>query len=325
MPNQSCIDEWIQSTIDRTHQTTALKRLYDLQSVFLFNQYEPVKASTEDSAATFAHRIDRWLSCFKNEKDKWAAYSSLKYFFFVGQSETEEMYRCAVHEKLLPWLTDLNKLDIFSDDFESKLDKEIDRSWICPATDSLRVNSLLHRTGLKGKSLRPDWLSLSKLGSPERIAQYVKSEKIKYLAIFEDFVGGGSQSSRATEYALQVFSGPILFVPLVICQPGHELLSAVASKHAGRLSYEPVVVIGTDCLVADTPTVGEPLSFNDLRTAMQNGYATMGMQLDGGAYGYGGVGSLVTSYSNCPNNTPPIYHASSSTWPHAIFPRQTRA
>jgi hypothetical protein len=325
MANQSYIDEWIQSTIDRSHQTTALKRLYDLQSVFLFNQYEPVKASAEDSAATFAHRIDRWLSCFKSAEDKWAAYHSLKYFFFVGQLETEEMYRCAVHEKLLPWLTDLNALDIFSDDFESTLDEEIKRSWICPATDSLRINSLLHRTGLQGKSLRPDWLSLRELGSAEKIAQYVEKKQIKYLAVFEDFVGGGSQSSGAMKYALEVFPGPILFVPLVICQPGHKLLSDLASQHTAKLSYQPVVVIGAECLIADTPNSGEPLSFKDLRIAMQNGYATMGLQLDGGGYGYGGVGSLVTSYSNCPNNTPPIYHASSSTWPHAIFPRQTRA
>lgn len=191
-------------------------------------------------------------------------------------------------------------------------------------TDSLRINSLLHRTNLEGQSLRPDWLSLKQLGDGEKIKAYVERKGIKYLVLFEDFSGSGSQCKRATEFALGAFEGPILVVPLVICSPGDNLLRQLAEQVGGRLTYEPVVVISEDCLIRKDSVSTEPSSFSSLRLAMQNGYRKGGFSLPGDEYGFDGVGSLISTYSNCPNNTPPIFHAKSDTWPFPLFPRKKR-
>jgi len=318
----SIIDTWTTSTIERTRDTFKLKQLYELQAEFLFNQYEPVRASPSEAAMPFLQRLDRWLGCFDSPEDQWNVFRSLKYFFFIGREETDELYRCAVSHKLLPWLIERDGLDIFSCDFQENLDKAIHTTWPCPVTDSLRINNLLHRTNLKGQSLRPDWLSLKQLGDKEKIAKYKKDKKVKYLALFEDFVGSGMQCERATKFALDAFDGPIILAPLVVCHPGDVKLHALAAASKGRLTYEPIVVLASDCLITEIPDAGEPKSFATFRIALQNGHRK-GAFADP-AFGWEGVGSLVSSYSNCPNNSPPIFHGMTESWLHPLFPRKGR-
>jgi hypothetical protein len=325
MSTNGTIDSWIQSSIERSEQTVRLKQLYELQAEFLFNQYEPTKAVPSDAGMSFIQRLDRWVGSFDTPEDRWSAFHSLRYFFFIGQQETEELYRCAVQHKVLPWLSNMANLNIFAEGFNESLNNELKKIWPCPVTDSLRINSLLHRTNLNGQSLRPDWISLKELGKCEKIQAYVQRKGVKYLVLFEDFSGSGKQCERVAKFALGVFSGPVLLVPLVICSPGDELLRNLAAEMNGRLSYEPVVVLSADCLVRKLPISTEPNSFSSLRTAMANGYKKGGFSLDGDEFGFDGVGALVSSYSNCPNNTPPIFHQRSKSWPFPIFPRKGRA
>lgn len=325
----SIINAWSMSTIERQNIVFKLKQLYELQALFLFNQYEPVLASPSEAAIPFLNRLDRWLSCFDNPDDQWAVFRTFQYFFFTGREETDELYRCAVNHKFLPWLIDKNDLDIFDKDIDEKLNSVVAQSWPCPVTDSLRINSLLHRTNLKGQSLRPDWLSLKELGDLEKIKKYIERTDaargrvpIKYLVLFEDFVGSGFQCQRAVKFALDAFPGPILLVPLVVCYPGDKLLRELALSNE-KLTYDPVVVLPENCLIGEQSKVGEPPSFRELRVALRNG-RNKG-EFSDPAFGYDNVGSLASSYSNCPNNSPPIYHGSSPSWPHPLFPRKGRA
>jgi hypothetical protein len=298
-----------------------LKQIYELQNEFLFNQYEPLNADAVEAALPFISRLDRWLAGFVTPVDQWAAFHSLRYFFFVGQKETSELYRCAVQHKLLPWLVDMEQLDIFDPNFEKLLDAAMKKVWPCPVTDSLRINSLLHQTGLPGQKIRPDWLSQSILGDKD-LKGFAQKKSIKYLVLFEDFVGSGNQCESATKHALNVFEGTILLVPLVICHQGDLVLKALVDNSNGRLSYSPVVVLGEDCLIGPVPTQGEPASFAALRTAMEN--VQKKAKFPDGPNGRGDIGSLISSYSNCPNNTPPIFHSTRRNWPYPLFPRKGR-
>ncbi len=318
---KSVIDDWIRSTEISSQKMLRLKQIYELQYEFLFNQYEPVNADPVEAALPFISRLDRWLEGFITPEDKWAAFHSLRYFFFVGQKETTELYRCAVQHKLLPWLVDKERLDIFDPKFEQKLNLVMKQTWPCPVTDSLRINSLLHQTGLPGQKIRPDWLSQSVLGD-QNLKNFVKKKSIKYLVLFEDFVGSGKQCETATDYALQAFEGQILVVPLIICHHGDMVLRKLVDKSKGRLTYNPVIVLGADCLIGPDPTLGEPASFDELRTAINN--VQKSAKFSDGPNGRDGIGSLMSSYSNCPNNTPPIYHATRKNWPHPLFPREGR-
>lgn len=322
----SVIDSWLTDQSGQRADVFRLKHTYELQAEFLFDKFEPTRASHFDAAMPFIGRLDRWLENFDTDEDRWAAFRSLRYFLFVGPNEVEELYRCAVENVLYPWLADVNNLDIFLplNDHTQQLREALKECWPCPVTDSLRINGLLHRTGLKGRDLRPDWHSLRKLASRESIDAYVQANEISTLALFEDFVGSGSQCAGAIEFALSVFSGLILFCPLVICYQGDEAMRRLQSKHASRLTYRPVVRITKDCLVGQLPSPNEPKTFAALRVAIENGYSKIGINIIGGAYGFKQIGCLYGSYSNCPNNAPPIYHATSSRWAHALFPRETR-
>lgn len=319
------LDGWITDPdAGKSSRTYSLKRIYELQAEFLFDQYEPIKSNSEKAALNFLRRLEGWIGCFNDPSDQWSAYQSLRYFLFVGLSETDELYRCAVKNHLYPWLIDQFSLDLFSSDLSDDINNAVKSIWTCPVTDSLRINGLLHRTGLSSKELRPDWYSLRKLACEKKIAQYVKENGVTHLVLFEDFVGSGGQCSRALRYALSVFEGPIFFSPLVICAPGHEKIKLLSQESDKRLSYAPIVVLSSDCLITEVGSLGEPSSFNALREAFARGYKQLNVEHDGGAFGYKGVACLYSSYSNCPNNAPPVFHASSNTWLNPIFPRKQR-
>lgn len=324
MTQMGVIDKWIAGPINRSVHAADLKRLYERQAEFLFGQYEPIKGQPDKNGLDFLQRLENWLNCFEDPEDKWAAFRTLRYFLFIGLAETEEMYRCAVQKHFLPWLIDRAKLDIFSPRFNKDLAKEIRKCWPCPISDSLRINSLLHCTGLGSQETRPDWYSLAQLGDKNRIKKYVKHNEIDVLLLFEDFVGSGSQCEKTIRFALEAFDGVIFFSPLMICAPGDEKVRALVQDANGRLVYAPVVVLSHECLIKESAIMGEPASFEALRGAMVRGYKKANVRMNGGAFGYGGVGCLYSSYSNCPNNAPPIYHMNVKGWNAPLFPRRSR-
>ncbi len=323
MKNDLCIIESWQTDPERRNKAIRLRSLYELLASQLFCQYEPTKVISHRVTRDFLIRLENWLEGFKNDEDRWAAFCSIEYIFFIGREEFEELYRCAF-QSILKWLVDLERLDIFSPNFEENMLSTQKVCWPCPVTDSLRINGFLHYTGLRGQELRPDWMSLRELGAPEKINAYVKNNNIKYLALLEDFVGAGGQISRVLKFAASTFDGPILVAPLVICAPGHRKIEALLAELGRKnITYEPVVVLDDACLIGRENNPKEPKLFEQLRSALKAGYECIAEPLDGEAFGWKDVGSLSIMYSNCPNNTPPMYYYNSKNW-KPVFPRATR-
>lgn len=310
--------------IERREKTSRLRELYELLAVQLFKQYEPTIVPAERISRNFLIRLEAWLDCFETDTQKWAAFRSIEYLLFIGVDEIYELYRAAHKMVIEPWLINETAIDIFALDAEQRLQNELNACWPCPVTDSFLVNQFLRITGIPGNPLRPDWHVLKAMGDSEKIKQYVDKFGITRLILLEDFSGSGGQISRALTFAANTFPGPILLVPLVVCSVGDEALKeAVASIGRDNIKYRPVLLLERDCLVREEPAEGEPPFFNDLRLAISNGYGKIGKDLMGGAYGYGGVGSLVIMKSNCPNNTPPIFHYDGNGW-NPPFPRHDR-
>ncbi len=322
----SKIDEW-ELNVERRDRAMYLRGLYETMAIQLYGQYEPTRMVSHRVSRKFLKRIESWIDCFDEDDNKWAAFRSLEYLLFAWQSEFDELYRHAAENIIKPWLIDINNIDIFSSNANKLIDEAIEQCWICPATDSLRINGFLHVSHMKGKSIRPDWYSLCELGSSGRIGDFVKKSNVKYLIVIEDFSGTGSQLSKSIEYAASVFKGPILVVPLIICAPGHnKVQSTISSKSLQNVKYVPGLVISEDCLVGKNAIDGQPKLFPKLREAMKAGYRKIKKEkeLRGKAFGYQGTGSLVVLYSNCPNNTPPIFHYNGEIW-QPPFPRSARA
>ena len=309
----------------RRNVAIRLRSLYELLAGQLFCQYEPTKITSPRITRDFLYRLERWLEGFQSDDDRWAAFRSIEYLFFAGQDEFAELYRCAHDHVLTKWLVEVEDLDIFSPAIDDHLRDALDACWPCPVTDSLRINGFLHLTGMKGQDLRPDWMSLRKLGSTEKIKVYVKENKIKYLVLLEDFVGSGGQLSRTLKFAASTFDGPILVVPLIICAPGHRQIELDLHKIGRRdIRYEPMLVLDDTCLVGKAPNAGEPKLFEALRKALGVSYKRMRANLNGEEFGWEYVGSLAVMYSNCPNNTPPMFYYNSSRAWKPIFPRASR-
>lgn len=317
------VEDWL-ADYSKSRRASRLRQLYELLADHLFSQYEPTKINFLGMSRDFFYRLNIWLLGFKTEDERWAAFCSIEYLFFAGQAEFEELYRCAAKHALLPWIVEKSRLNIFSENFDDLISGELESCWCCPVTDSLRINGFLHLTGVRSKSLRPDWLSLRDLGCEQKIKSYIENNNIKYLILIEDFVGSGGQLSRALRFAAQMFEGPILLVPLIVCEKGNKKVEDTI-KELGRdnISYSPQLVLSSICQIAKDPLEDEPPLFAELRRAMSAGYKAIGENLNGEEFGWQETGSLVVLYSNCPNNTPPIYHHSNQNW-RPIFPRQDR-
>lgn len=303
-----------------------LRTHYELLAEKLFQQYEPIKKEARLTSRGFLSKLNIWLCNFDTEEQQWAAFRSVEYLFFAGQDEFEELYRCALQHKIVPWLIDQAQIDIFGIDAETQIDSELCACWPCPVTDSLRISAFLHISRMSGKPYRPDWASLKQFSCKEKIEEYKKTENIKYLVLLEDFVGSGGQVVRVLKFAFEVFTGPIFLVPLIICAPGdRKIRELISSSRRKDISYNPVLVIEDSCLISEIPQSSEPKLFAELRGAMDAGYKKIAKneELNGKGYGWEATGSLMVMHSNCPNNTPPIYHYSSSNW-QPLFPRAIR-
>ncbi|MFY0676740.1 MAG: hypothetical protein JXR18_05585 [Neptuniibacter sp.] len=324
MSNIEFFERKIHPTDSNRHlDASRLRSFYETLATQLFQEFEPTKKVSPRVSRDFMLRLDNWLDGFTDTEDKWIAFKSLEYFLFAGINEFEELYRYAFEHKIKHWVVDQAQIDIFSANVDQQLSEELEHVWPCPVTDSLRINGFLHITGLKGKGLRPDWYSLKTLGSSEKIKSYIDNEDIKYLVLLEDFSGSGGQISRTIRFACENFTGPILLIPLIICSKGDKTIREKLTTLPNNIYYDPVVVIPNNCLVTPQPSLGEPPLFGLLRPVMKKGYDAMAHELDGEEYGWKKTGSLITMYSNCPNNTPPIYYNNTPTW-NPLFPRSDR-
>ena len=314
-------EDWIREITEPSlrEKLLELRQRYEFLSENLFSQYEPTKKATRRSQFEFMARLDQWLSQLQTDEQRRVAFRSIEYLFFAGVEEFEELYRCAL-EEVERWLMEVNSLDPF--DSGSTIQKELRFTWFCPITDSLRINSFLHVTGISGSTFRPDWLSMRRFATNSEVLGHIADHKIKYLVLLEDFIGSGRQARKVLKYASSLLNIPILVVPLIICAPGMKRISDFANKESS-VSVRPIVVLPKNCLVSLKQASGEPLLFEDLRGVMQSHYQQLPKRRLNGEYGFQQVGSMVVTYSNCPNNTPPLYHQA-PPGESALFPRLAR-
>lgn len=313
------------------------RRVVDLER-WLYKTYEPNKFGPDD----FWVRLEQWLDNVPSDAEKQLLFQLLVELLYLGPFEFEELYRCAYQGPIARWLIDTCGIDVFAPDGHKELIAAAGETWFCPVTDSFRVNAFFHVNNLAaGANLRPDWHSLLKLGDVEKISSYCLKNNIKRLVLLEDFVGGGSQSLAAVNFAAtKVNNLNVLFVPLVICPNGavnaRQLATDLSANRAGALRYSAVLELPEDAfLTRDQSPYAEP---NKLVTALRDLIEAKYPEVSGGRlpgkekpyhpFGYPDddpTGGLVVMYSNTPDNTLPLIHwrPPEGTW-NPIFPRHSR-
>jgi hypothetical protein len=288
--------------------------LVDFLGNTIFHDYEPCQFEP------FHNRLEQWIANVDEPVDQATLLDIAREIFFVGKKEFEALYRSVFSGAISNWVIDADKISIFNTNISSQIIDGVNASWICPITDSLRINSFLKVNNLVSRELRPDWKSLSKFADIAKLQAYVASEKITKLILLEDFVGSGTQSKNTVKFAAASFPNlKILFCPLVVCPTGHKALKCLSEKY-DNLSYRPTLVLPQETMVANVPSKGEPALHQRIRDLAAKFHSRVG---GFGPFGFKNSGAMVVLYSNCPNNTLSIIHEQNENW-SALFPRIDR-
>lgn len=287
----------------------------------IFYDYEPAQFHP------IKERVVNWLNNFDKEADQQNLLALLLDTFFIGRREFESLYRSAFSGSLFRWILSDMDIDIFSADMEKQVFNRINSAWICPVSGSLRINSFLKVNGLKSMDKRPDWRSMRQFGDVQKIRAYVKRRKIKDLVLLEDFVGSGTQASGAIKFAAKTLPDVrILFCPLVVCPKGDQAISELIKTSSkendfARVTYEPALVLPKDCIHDyEAFANGQGTELERFICAQKS---RLGAKSDKQMFGFEETGAKIVMFSNCPNNTLPIFHAETSSWT-PLFPRVNR-
>lgn len=331
MPNyiEQLVKDWADD------EMTAVNLKVDHLEKRLFKSYEPNKFIDGE----FWARCEEWLKNVNTDEEKKALFRLLTQLFYVGPSEFEELFRCAYDGPIARWLAEKKQIDVCAPGAQQALCDAAEQTWFCPVTDSFRINSFFHVNNLPANAnLRPDWCSLHRLADIDKLKQYCSNEGIHRLVLLEDFVGGGSQSLGAVEFAAtQIQDLDVLFVPMIICPDGANAARALVSQlnlaRPGGLSFDPVLELPRHAFFT---AHGSPFSGQEtaaLRQVVQTTYQAVSGGVPAGAkpydmYGFppnSPTGGLVVMYTNTPDNTLPLVHwrPKTNTW-QPVFPRHSR-
>ncbi|NBB80968.1 MAG: hypothetical protein GVY36_16235 [Verrucomicrobia bacterium] len=294
--------------------------MIDFLSKKVFNDYEPSQFHP------FRQRLLAWLNNFDDTADQQHLLALLLEVFFVGRKEFEALYRTVYRGLLFRWMLEDTGVDVFDNDLETVISNKVNKAWICPISDSLRINAFLKVNGLQSLDIRPDWRSLREFGDVEKIQHYVKRKKIRDLVLLEDFCGSGNQATKAIQFAAETLPEVrVLLCPLIVCPKGDEALIRVVEDLAERgfsnVTYEPALVLPKDVVHCfENYQAGNPTVSDSFLCKHKKRY---GISADEDVFGYKQTGSKVVLFSNCPNNTLPVFHRESKGWV-PLFPRVDR-
>lgn len=282
----------------------------------VFDVYEPSQFKP------FEYRLIEWLNNLDTEKKQKAFIAILLDLFFIGKKEFESLYRLLANSIMSRWVIDVENIDISHPDVSKNIREKINASWICPITDSLRINSFLKVNNLMAKDVRPDWRSLKRLGDIEKIQKFVRTNKINNLMLIEDFVGSGTQVKNVIKYASECLPRTnILLAPLVVCPDGNGVLKKEVKKY-GNVDYRPTLILPNSTKFPKKSDASEPLHLflHEIFDEIEHRFKFEKKET---ITGYKSTGGQVVMHSNCPNNTLPIYHQDTDLWV-SLFPRVGR-
>lgn len=310
-----------QSQAEREEQCSQLMSLYDLYQRELYADYEPLAVVSNGRAhRDFFRRFGLWVNNFDADQARWDAFNSLNDLFFVGRQEMTELYRIAYETTAVSWLVEQANVSLSPQRFEDELTTARASTWVCPITDSLRINAFRHINHLVQPEYFPDWRCLEKFGDATKIRDYVQRSGIRFLVLVEDFVGAGSQITPAVEFAARELEIPILVIALIVASEGDDALRQVVLPHR-HVSYEPIIVLPPSSTIRRLAANDE----TDKQVAMRNLVQDYTAKTrDRFPYGRNpDHGYLVVTYANCPNNSIKLIHADSPNW-SPLFPRSGR-
>ncbi|MHC4878810.1 MAG: phosphoribosyltransferase [Planctomycetota bacterium] len=323
------VDQWTRGA-GSDLELASLRDLIQFLGDELYSQYEPFIHKRP-----FWERLSAWVGNVPRKSEQQALFRLVPWLLFVGKSELNTMYESAFRGPITRWLIDTAGLDFSAPSLTDQLADEVRHTWF-GSLAGMDLGSFMRINGIEEQSLRPDFRVLSKLGAPERIAEYVSNgtesveKRYRRIVVVEDFVGTGAQMKGATKCLSHLSGVPIFICPMIAaeegCTAGRELtkthphiefqeyyrISSSARLRPSDPDYELDDELMAVCDVIDSTweRLNRPEPYDK-------------------PYGFGNMGILLLTYLNCPNNVPPIVHrdvndsGSKGQW-IPLFPRAIR-
>lgn len=294
----------------------------------LYSEYEPTRGPYPD----FWQRLEKWFDNLEREDDQQLFFRLLPHTFFVGTREFDSLYRAAFNNQIAVWLIDQLGIALNAPNAAELLKLGIDETWFCPITDSMRINAFYHLNHIEGRDFRPDWRSLYRFGSVNKIMKYMSDKGIKRIVLLEDFVGNGGQIKKTVDWTSKLPGNvPLLVVPLLLCPSGLPFMKELQDRFA-HVRVSPCILLPEGGFIEQIPHASEPQLFSGIRricisVADQMREGLNAEQLEAAnkylPFGWQKTGALIVLYTNCPNNTLPIIFHNSARW-KPLFPRAAR-
>ena len=300
-------------------------------------------AEHPDFNASYMERLATWIDNVADEADQKLLLEYALHISFFSHDDFAALYRTALDREVTRWVAKQIGAQLQSNGirgFQDLIHSQIHRhTWFCPVTDSMDINEFYKVNHLKGVGHRPHFATLQMLAEccteqdpklANNIVYYMNNPSLdptnplpslERIVLLEDIVGSSSQCIKAVQWAVTNLNKPVLFVPLILCPNGAKVLRQVVQNSNGSLAVQPVIELCRSDLLGDERenVRGWPIA-EKLENLISRCDTQTPFNYD--PFGYRKTGCSLVTFSNTPDNTPPIVHdkAKSGAW-HPLFPR----
>ena len=320
----SNINELVSEWTEKSGNPLELHGTLDLLIVMrdhLYSQYQPFPEQPD-----YIDRLYAWVNQVASTSDKKTLFKLAAWLLFVGSKEMHSLYRSSYADVVTRWVIDDAKIDITASDANDEIRLALRKTFF-GSIAGMDIGSYCRRNGIQGQTFRPDFREQSEIGDLKALRNYLTGTFDRIVAV-EDFVGSGEQMEKATECLSQLAEFPVLLSPILVATEGFTVGLDLQTINS-HVSFRPLFPLPRVNAVpgSSPPGYSEPPLNKRVRKLLTKVWpqteGTSPTQPLYGPFGCGGVGSLVLTYLNCPDNVPPAIHHKSDTW-EPLFRRASR-
>lgn len=277
----------------------------------LIEKYDPVQMWD------FKRQVERWLDNIDDVDEKFMLLNSLTYFTFFNRDHYEALYREALNGVITQWLIDICRIDICTMSLGADIEKAIGNTLFSAATDSMEISAFCHTNGITNKH-RPVWFGI--IDKEDTLDQLQQKASIwsttlkgwgrKQVVVLEDFIGSGKQIKPLIDFLASMYELKALIVPLTICPQGDcAIREYVAQKRFKNVFYAPVTVLPDDLVLGKDIANRNEILVRLKKFAQDYHDKVIGTSPRSTPtyLGFGDIGALFAKYTNCPNNSLPLF------------------
>jgi len=313
-----------------------LRSRIECYSSKLMNIYDPMNREMWN----FEHQLEEWLGNVKDDdlETKYLLINSLSFFTFFNRNQCNALFQEALNWPIIQWLIETKEYDILNPKLDKMLEENISHTLFSGATDSINISDFRHICNIENKHsitwkeyADPEDSEKDRKKKIDLIEGNLRNWKYDQIVVLEDFVGSGKQIKDVIDFLGLLKGWNIILIPLLICPQGDLFISKYLSEcKFDHISYRPVSILPSELILGDIHrSEYEELpqilfSLKEYATEIHNKVVNEKDKHAPGHLGHGQIGALFAKYTNCPNNTLPLFwYDENNAW-EPLFKRNER-